>query len=32
MNNIDKKYQQLLQDILDNGVEKKERNLNCKEK
>ena len=25
MNNIDKKYQQLLQDILDNGVEKKDR-------
>lgn len=25
MNNIDKKYQALLQDILDNGVEKKDR-------
>ena len=25
MNNIDKKYQELLQDILDNGVEKKDR-------
>jgi len=25
MNNIDKQYQQLLQDILDNGVEKKDR-------
>jgi thymidylate synthase len=25
MNNIDKKYQDLLQDILDNGVEKKDR-------
>jgi thymidylate synthase len=25
MNNIDKTYQQLLQDILDNGVEKKDR-------
>ena len=25
MNNIDKSYQQLLQDILDNGVEKKDR-------
>ena len=25
MNNIDKKYQELLQDILDNGSEKKDR-------
>ena len=25
MNNIDKRYQELLQDILDNGVEKKDR-------
>jgi thymidylate synthase len=25
MNNIDKKYQELLQDILDNGIEKKDR-------
>jgi thymidylate synthase len=25
MNNLDKSYQQLLQDILDNGVEKKDR-------
>ena len=25
MNNIDKKYQDLLQDILDNGIEKKDR-------
>ena len=25
MNTIDKKYQELLQDILDNGVEKKDR-------
>ena len=25
MNNIDKQYQNLLQDILDNGVEKKDR-------
>ena len=25
MNNIDKEYQALLQDILDNGVEKKDR-------
>jgi thymidylate synthase len=25
MNNIDKSYQALLQDILDNGVEKKDR-------
>jgi thymidylate synthase len=25
MNNIDKQYQQLLQDIIDNGVEKKDR-------
>lgn len=25
MNNIDKQYQQLLQDILDNGIEKKDR-------
>ncbi len=25
MNNIDKKYTELLQDILDNGVEKKDR-------
>ena len=25
MNNIDKQYQALLQDILDNGVEKKDR-------
>jgi hypothetical protein len=27
MNNLDKKYITLLQDILDNGVEKKDRNL-----
>jgi hypothetical protein len=26
MNNIDKQYTTLLQDILDNGVEKKDRN------
>jgi hypothetical protein len=26
-NNIDKQYTNLLQDILDNGVEKKDRNL-----
>jgi thymidylate synthase len=25
MNNIDKQYQNLLQDILDNGLEKKDR-------
>ena len=25
MNNIDKKYTELLQDILDNGIEKKDR-------
>ena len=25
MNNIDKRYQELLQDILDNGIEKKDR-------
>lgn len=25
MNNLDKDYQSLLQDILDNGVEKKDR-------
>ncbi len=25
MNNLDKQYQTLLQDILDNGVEKKDR-------
>jgi endonuclease YncB( thermonuclease family) len=25
MNNIDKRYQELLQDILDNGIEKKEK-------
>ena len=25
MNNLDKQYQALLQDILDNGVEKKDR-------
>jgi thymidylate synthase len=25
MNNIDKQYQSLLQDILDNGIEKKDR-------
>jgi thymidylate synthase len=25
MNNLDKNYQELLQDILDNGVEKKDR-------
>jgi hypothetical protein len=27
MNNLDKKYQSLLQDIIENGVEKKDRNL-----
>jgi thymidylate synthase len=27
MNNLDKKYQQLLQDILDNGVIKEDRTL-----
>jgi len=26
MNNLDKQYKALLQDILDNGVEKKDRN------
>lgn len=26
MNNIDKKYTELLQDILDNGIEKKRQN------
>ena len=26
MNNLDKQYQTLLQDILDNGVEKQTRN------
>jgi len=25
MNNLDKQYQELLQDILDNGVEKQDR-------
>lgn len=25
MNTLDKKYQQLLQDILDSGIEKKDR-------
>ena len=27
MNTIDSKYQELLQDILDNGVEKGDRNI-----
>ena len=27
MNTIDSKYQELLQDILDNGVEKDDRNI-----